>query len=131
MTTQSETPSIQHRAAEIVRRNEQYLRNMRPHPNTGHFRKCAEETVSVITELEREVTALTAANADLTAQLAEARRDGYVSVPRHLVERASVLLQSVSEYGINTKWADGTETPNAKLCRDTHLSLDAAMKEPK
>ncbi len=36
------------KAAAVIRRNEQYLRSMKPHPNTGYFKRSAEETIAVL-----------------------------------------------------------------------------------
>lgn len=43
--------NLAERANVIIKRNEQYLRNAKPHPNTGHFKRNAEETVAVLRDL--------------------------------------------------------------------------------
>lgn len=53
---------------------------------------------------------------------------GMVTVPRYLVERASLILDNASQVGVEVKYINGGETPNAKLCRETHLGLDAALR---
>ena len=71
--------------------------------------------------LEREVTALTAANADLTAQLAEARRDA---------ERYQWLADNRFHHMAHPN-GDGWGISDLIYGDDLDAAIDAAMKEPK
>ena len=51
-----------------------------------------------------------------------------VAVPVSLVDRITTMLETYGEFGMQCKYEDGTDTPNAKLCFDTVAMLRAAKE---
>lgn len=55
---------------------------------------------------------------------------GDKSVPVELLECLEVLLITYADFGMNHKHDDGTETPNAKLCRQSAAKIKAILAAP-
>lgn len=96
MTTQSETPRTD------------YVFHQMDFP-------APQNLVDHARQLEREVTALTAANAVLTAQLAEARRDAEKMRKRHESSHAEVLRLADELRKRDPTWGSPMRLNNAAI----------------
>ena len=55
---------------------------------------------------------------------------GWVSVPVDKLKRYRVLLETAAQVGCEPRYADGTETPNGKLCRECADELRVLIFPP-
>lgn len=46
-----------------------------------------------------------------------------ILIPKHILQRASVLLETAADSGIDARYEDGKATENAKVARETAIEI--------
>ena len=57
-------------------------------------------------------------------------KEGEVSIPAHILQQCEVWIGTAAHAGIQTKWFDGTDTPNRTQLLALHSALLALLNEP-